>query len=131
MAAEGDGWRGSGLVLVIDDEETVRMVTARALEYMGFDVLTAEDGAAGVELFELHQEKTRCVLMDMTMPRMSGEAAFTRIQEMQPNARVVLMSGYDEHEAGQRFPVAQLAGFLQKPFDLPTLGEVIRRAVEE
>ncbi|MGE5595779.1 MAG: response regulator [Hyphomicrobiales bacterium] len=124
-------WRGTGTVLVVDDEETVRLVTARALEHMGFDVMTAGDGQAGVNLFAKHAEQVRCVLLDMTMPQMNGEQAFEAIHALKPGARVVLMSGYNEQEAAEQFAGRDLAGFIQKPFDLATLRDGVRRALGE
>ncbi|MBK6563268.1 PAS domain S-box protein [Candidatus Amarobacter glycogenicus] len=121
-------WRGSGTVLVVDDEPTVRNVTARALKSFGFDVLEAADGIEGVEMFRQHPE-IACVLLDMTMPRMNGEAAFGEIRKERPEARVILMSGYAEQDATDRFGGSGLSGFIQKPYDLATLRSVVRNAI--
>lgn len=123
-------WRGSGLVIVADDEQSVRAVTARALRAMGFEVLDAEDGAAAVQLFREHQERVALVLLDMTMPRMNGVEAFRAIREADPGARVVMMSGYSEQDATDRLATEGLAGFLQKPYELATLQATVRRVLE-
>ncbi|PFG72837.1 PAS domain-containing hybrid sensor histidine kinase/response regulator [Tepidiforma thermophila] len=120
-------WRGSGLVIVADDEPGVRKVTARALSGMGFEVLEAEDGQAAVELFAQHRERVVLVLLDMTMPRMNGQAAFRAIRALDPGAKVVLMSGYTEQDAAEQFAEGGLAGFLQKPYELGGLQELVRR----
>lgn len=128
--AEEMPWRGSGLVIVADDEQSVRAVTARALRAMGFEVLEAEDGAAAVQLFREHQERVALVLLDMTMPRMNGAEAFRAIREADPGARVVMMSGYSEQDATDRLATEGLAGFLQKPYELATLQATVRRVLE-
>ncbi len=67
-----------------------------------------------------------CVLLDMTMPRMNGEEAFHAIREIDPNAVIVLMSGFNEQEATSRFMGETLNGFIQKPYELATLREMLR-----
>jgi CheY-like chemotaxis protein len=128
--ARGAQWAGSGTILVVDDEPTVRTVTARALRAFGFDVIEASDGAEGVEAFREGRGGIACVLLDMTMPRMNGEEAYQAITEIDPAARVILMSGYSEQDATGRFEGRKLAGFIQKPYELATLREVVRAAVE-
>ncbi|MBA4149261.1 MAG: PAS domain S-box protein [Verrucomicrobia bacterium] len=124
-------WRGSGTVLVVDDEELVRMVTAQLLENFGFDVLTAGDGREGVEQFRMHADKISAVVLDMTMPNMNGEEAFLEIRKLQPEARVLLISGYSEQEATTRFAGKGLAGFLQKPFTADDLRRKMRSVLED
>jgi len=116
-------WRGSGTVLVIDDEESVRTVTGRMLKSLGFDVLTARNGREGLHVFSAHLDRISAVLLDLTMPEMDGEEAFRELRNIQPNARVILMSGFNEQEAGARFVGKGLAGFLQKPFTPDELRE--------
>ena len=114
--APAAAWRGQGTILLVDDERTVRLVTSRMLEQFGFKVLLAANGAEGVERFGDHREEITCVLMDLTMPVLDGENAYREIRAIDPNARVILMSGFNEQEAVQRFTGKGLAGFVQKPF---------------
>lgn len=131
-AAPGAGqWRGEGLVIVADDEPSVRAVTARALRSMGFEVAEAADGQEAVELFARERGRVRLVLLDMTMPRMNGEAAFRAVRVIDPAAKVVLMSGYTEQDAQEQVGADGLAGFLQKPYELSALRETVRRALGE
>ena len=118
---ESGSWRGSGTVLLVDDELTVRVTTGRMLESIGFTVLTANDGREGVERFRAGGADIRAVLLDLTMPHLDGEAAFRELRELRPDVRVLLMSGYNEQEATSRFIGKGLAGFLQKPFKVETL----------
>jgi two-component system cell cycle sensor histidine kinase/response regulator CckA len=114
-------WRGSGIVLVVDDEETVRVTAGRMLQSMGFTVITASDGREGVERFRAAAGEIRAVLLDLTMPHLDGEGAFRELRLLRPEARVLLMSGFNEQEASHRFIGKGLAGFLQKPFRLESL----------
>jgi PAS domain S-box-containing protein len=109
-------WRGSGLALVVDDEETVRAVAARSLESLGFTALTASDGAEGVRVFREHAGALRLVLLDLTMPHMNGEEAYRELHRINPAVPVVLMSGFTEKDTIDRFAGKALAGFIQKPF---------------
>jgi two-component system, cell cycle sensor histidine kinase and response regulator CckA len=117
-------WRGSGTVLVVDDEEAVRQVTRRMLRSLGFEVELAVDGLDGVHQFEALGDRLRLVLLDLTMPRMDGEAAFREFQRIKVDVPIILMSGFNEQEVVSHFGVSGLAGFLQKPF---TLGMVEAR----
>jgi PAS domain S-box-containing protein len=115
------------LLLVIDDEESVRAVITRILERAGFRVLSAADGRAGLALFHEHADSIAGVLLDLTMPQMNGEDALQAIHQVRPDARVVIMSGYDEQALTERFAPLHPAGFLQKPFNLRTLEEKVQQ----
>jgi PAS domain S-box-containing protein len=116
----------SGTALVIDDEETVREVACMMLEDIGFKVITAHDGLHGVEVFRQHQEEVVLVMLDMTMPKMGGEACFSQLKAIQPDVHVVLSSGYNEQDATSRFAGKGLAGFLQKPYTPEALEEKVQ-----
>ncbi len=128
-AAPGSPWRGSGLLLVIDDDDTVRAVTKLMLERSGFSVLAARDGAEGIALFAQHADAVRAVVLDMTMPRMDGEATFRALRAVEPEARVILSSGYAEHEATGAFATGALSGFIQKPYSAEELLATVRNAL--
>jgi signal transduction histidine kinase/CheY-like chemotaxis protein len=122
-------WRGSGTILVVEDELEVRAIVGRTLERLGFVVLTAEDGRAGVELFQQRADEIRCVLLDMTMPHMSGAESFRRIRHVRPNMPVILMSGYSEQDTIMRFAGKGLDGFLQKPFRPQQLAALLQKVL--
>jgi CheY-like chemotaxis protein len=124
-----EGWRGSGTVLVADDEESVRAVTARALALLGFEVVQADDGAGAIERAR-DRPGLSCAILDMTMPGMAGDEVFAGLRAIAPSLPVILMSGYTEQEATDRFPGEQPAAFIQKPYELSTLAGVMRRVLE-
>ena len=123
-------WRGRGTVLVVDDEETVRAVSARMLENLGFGVVLAEHGRDGFEKFQLEPDRYSLVLLDLTMPHMDGQETFRHLRALRPAVKILLMSGFNQQEAISRFAGKGLAGFVQKPFELGTLAIEIRRVLE-
>jgi PAS domain S-box-containing protein len=123
-------WRGSGCVLLVDDEEHVRKVAAAMLERLGFTVVTVSDGREAVAQLAAAPERFACVIMDFTMPGMDGEETFGELRRLRPDIKVLLTSGYNEQEAVQRFVGKGLAGFIQKPYILSTLANRLRAALE-
>ena len=109
-------YHGHGLALVIDDDQGVRSAARRMMKLFGFEVIEAENGRIGAETFARHAGEITVVLLDMTMPEMSGEETFRAIRRVREDVPVILTSGYDEVEATSRFTSKGLAGFLQKPF---------------
>jgi PAS domain S-box-containing protein len=132
VAHEGQetAWTGSGVILVVDDDETVRTVARQALELKGFQVMEAEDGRAAVALIRDHGDAVGVVLLDMTMPHMDGETAFREMRHIRPDLRVILSSGYNEMEAMNRFLGKGLKGFIQKPYGPRELLAKIQKALE-
>ena len=122
-------WRGSGTILVVDDEPAARESAHVMLEELGFDVLEATDGLAGVELFRARADSITAVLLDLTMPRMGGAQALAAMRSIRPEVRVVLMSGYSEADVGVRGGAPAPNGFLEKPFRWSELAETLRRAL--
>ncbi|HOV72480.1 MAG TPA: PAS domain S-box protein [Candidatus Hydrogenedentes bacterium] len=113
---DATAWKGSGVILVIDDEPIVRDVAAHTLEPLGFNTILACDGQEGAEMFERHCSEIVLVLLDMTMPRLSGTETYERIRAIRPDVPVILSSGYNEQDTVARFSREGLAGFIQKPY---------------
>lgn len=129
-AADRHSLTGRGTVLVIDDEEIVRRTARTTLERFGYKVLLADDGMQGVERFRELAATIDVVLLDMTMPVMSGEETFRELRLIQPEIRVILSSGYNEAEAIRRFTGKGLAGFVQKPYTSARLAEAVKSALD-
>jgi CheY-like chemotaxis protein len=124
-----EDWRGSGLVLLADDDLEVREVVGRMLERLGFEVLQAQDGRIAMELFRAHASAIVCVLLDMTMPHMDGVETFRQMRTVRPDTRVIIMSGYSEQDVTIRFAGKGLAGFLHKPFRPQELTAQLQRVL--
>jgi len=125
-ADNGEVWQGCGTVLIVDDEETICETAAMMLEGMGFSTLTARDGEEGVEVYRQHQQEITAVLLDMTMPKLDGKGTFRELKRINKDVRVILSSGYNEQDATSHFSGKGLAGFIQKPYHLDALQEIIR-----
>ncbi len=121
-------WSGAGKVLLVDDEASVREVGARMLRALGFTPVTAGDGVEGLEAFRREPGAFAAVILDLTMPRLGGEACFRELRRLSPDARVLIASGFGEQEVAQ-LAVEGLAGFIAKPYALSTLREALRRAL--
>ncbi|MEO7996707.1 MAG: response regulator [Gemmatimonadaceae bacterium] len=122
-------WKGSGTILVVDDEVAVRRTVSRMLELMGFTTLQAVDGAEGIEVFRANADAITLVMLDLTMPRLDGEQTYSELRRIRPDVRVVLMSGFNQQEAIARFTGKGLASFVQKPFSLEALRESVKAVV--
>jgi len=120
-----DDWRGSGTVLLVDDEETVRSIGVVMLKKLGFTVVTANDGREALEVYK-STPGIRFVILDLTMPRMDGEQCFRELRQLKPDISVIISSGYSEQEVAHKFTGKGLAGFVQKPYKLSALKEAIR-----
>ena len=120
----------TGTVLVVDDEESVRTLAVAYVQRLGFRAISAADGEEALRLFERHAADISCVLLDLTMPRMDGLSAFRQMRRLRPDVKVILCSGYGEQEATQRFTSEGLAGFIQKPYILRDLREMIQQTLK-
>jgi len=120
-----------GLILLIEDDESVRQVAARMIEHSGFTVLTAGDGVEGLEVFRQHIPDVRCVVCDLTMPRMGGWETLAALRVLSPGLPVILASGYDESAVMAGDHPEKPQAFLSKPYQLHALRGVIGKAVKE
>ena len=119
-------WSPTGKALVIDDDESIRDTASAMLRDIGFTtVLTAENGLIGVEVYQEYHQDIQMVLLDMTMPKLGGEATFRELRRINPSVTVILSSGYNEQEATQRFTGKGLSGFIQKPYLPDKLIEIV------
>jgi signal transduction histidine kinase/ActR/RegA family two-component response regulator len=117
-------FRGTGTVLLADDEAPVRAVTKRILEYFGFDVLEAANGREALEIFDAKQDGIALVLLDLTMPELGGTETLRALRARKPGVKVLLTSGYSEGDTRMRLSADLPDGFLEKPF---TTGELAER----
>lgn len=118
-------------ILVVDDEETVRTAAVRMLESLGLEVEHCEEGRSAIQCFERDPGRYDLVLLDMTMPGLSGVEVFRELKRLNADARVILTSGYNEQDATSRFAGKGLAGFVQKPFGLDELRAILAQVLED
>lgn len=120
----------SGTILVVDDEEPVRNLCKAMVEHFGYRVITAVDGEDALEVFQEHADEIVCVILDLTMPRMDGIAAYRELRRICPDLKVILSSGFNRQEATQRFTDQSLAGFIRKPYGLKVLQNELERVLK-
>ncbi len=123
--------QGAGLILVVDDEETVRQIARRSLEHWHYRVVMAENGQAAIEILPRLDAQLRAVILDLTMPVMGGEEALEYFQRMRPDVPVILTSGYSEIEAMRRMRGKGVSAFLHKPFTAEQLGRKLRDVLKK
>ncbi len=124
-----ENWHGSGTILLVDDEETIRGIASEMLIELGFTVITADDGREAVATFKANPGIS-LVLLDLTMPNMDGEQCFRELLQLNPNLKVIMSSGYNEQEVSEKFIGKGLSGFIQKPYRLSVL-KVLLRSLEK
>ena len=122
---------GEGLILVIDDEELIRDNAADMLEECGYQVLTAANGRQGVELYRQQQHEISAVLLDLVMPVMTGKEAFLALQQINPQVKVLLSSGFRQDTRVDEILTAGAAGFIQKPYSLYDLSRTISQILDQ
>lgn len=114
--------RGTGTVLVVEDELSLLNMVKKVLERQGYDVLTAVDGQDGLDKYTENKESIDLVLLDLTMPRMAGTTVLEKIIEMDPKARVIISSGQSDEDL---FKLPNAMGYLRKPYQIKDLVQII------
>ena len=114
-------------VLVVDDDEAIREVAADILVDHGFTVVTAASGPEGIDQFRRLQTQVGVVLLDMKMPGMNGKQTYQVLRELEPNIKVIFMSGYSETEVTTQLGDGQPLPFLSKPYSAELLTEQVRQ----
>jgi len=120
--------KDTGAVLLVEDEEMLRIMAARMIARLGYTVLKASDGLEAVNVFRLRQDQIRCVLCDLTMPRMGGWETLTALRKIAPDIPVILTSGYNEVQVMAGNHPEQPQFFLSKPYTLGQLDAAIQHA---
>ncbi|WP_136514155.1 hybrid sensor histidine kinase/response regulator [Geomonas edaphica] len=122
---EEAAWEGAGKALLVDDEEVVLDIGTQMLRELGFATVTARDGREALEVYRT-TPGIRFVILDLTMPHMSGDQCLVELKKIDPDVKVVISSGFSEIEVKQKFAGSEPAGFIQKPYRLSALREVLK-----
>lgn len=125
------GRRAKGAVLVVDDETVVRQMARAALERHGYEVMLAENGRQAIELFNQNPMHFSLVVLDLSMPGLSGVQTLPELRRTRPEIPVLITSGYTEAQTLGMFAGQNVAGFLQKPFSPQILVTRIGAALEQ
>jgi PAS domain S-box-containing protein len=122
--------RGSETVLLVEDEEAVRLFAASVLRRQGYEVLEAHNGLHAIELLERTESKVRLIVTDVVMPEMGGPALVAKLQGLHPELPVLYMSGYAERAVVHNGLVKSKQAFLQKPFTPIVLARKVREVLD-
>jgi PAS domain S-box-containing protein len=122
--------RGDGHILVVDDEETVRNVTANALRELGYSVSLCADGVEAVDFFRKHHGDVDLVILDLIMPRLSGEHVFRLMIDIDPSARVLIASAFSLGRTVNALLEQGAVGFLKKPFRIEEVSREVAKNIK-
>jgi DNA-binding response OmpR family regulator len=122
---------GTERILLVEDNEPLRVAVTIALEELGYEVLTAENGAQGLLLYSELGGDVSLILTDLVMPEMSGFEMINAIQEQSPSVKVVVMAGYPKDESQTGALAKRVLDWIQKPIDLVGLSARVRAALDK
>lgn len=117
--------KGSGTILLVDDEEIIRITSKKMLEDMGYDLLVAKNGLEATEIFKESHHKIDLVLMDMIMPKMGGYDAFLKMKEISPDCKIIIASGFSKDDSLYNLRKRGLSGFIRKPYKTEALSTLL------
>jgi PAS domain S-box-containing protein len=123
--------RGSGTILVVDDEEIIRRLLDEMLQEMGFKVLTAENGLEALEIYRKFNSEIQVVLIDMIMPKLDGKETFLEMKKINPDVRAIISTGFTKDIAVQETLDQGIVGFIQKPYRFEELSDAISKALPD
>jgi PAS domain S-box-containing protein len=123
--------KGSGTILLIDDEEMIIKVGEELLQELGYKVLVARSGQGAIKLYKKNTDKIDLVIMDMIMPGMGGGETFDHLKEINPDIKVLLSSGYSINGQASEILERGCDGFIQKPFNINQLSEKIQGIIAQ
>ncbi len=121
--------RGSGRILVVDDEEVVRNVAIEMLGRLGYEVTAVPDGQACIDFYQEHGDTVDLVIIDMIMPEMEGRECFRELKTLDPDVRAVLSTGFGYNERARAIIDEGMLGFVEKPYQIVALGEKLHRVL--
>ncbi|MEW6456816.1 MAG: MEDS domain-containing protein [Acidobacteriota bacterium] len=121
---------GSGRILVVDDEELIRDLASDILKVLGYDVILAKDGMEAINIYKNEKDKIDLVLLDIIMPKLSGKETYLELKKINPDVKVIISSGYSKDGYAQEILDEGAHGFIQKPYQINQLGELLREVLK-
>ncbi|GEM_PF-1239751 len=118
--------KGSGTILVVDDEEYILTADKAMLNELGYEVLLANGGKEAIRVFGENRDRINLLILDLVMPDLSGETVYDRVKALRPDVRVILSSGYSIEGQAESILKKGCDGFIQKPYNLNQLAQKIR-----
>ena len=122
---------GSETILFADDEESLRNMGRVFLERLGYQVIVAQDGQEAVDLYKDNFKTIQAIILDMTMPRLTGRQTLKRILQINPEAKVILASGFTSEGTAKELMQEGASDFLPKPYTIFPLAQMLRKVIEK
>jgi CheY-like chemotaxis protein len=122
--------RGEETILLVEDEDAVRALARRVLQDCGYTIVEARDGATAVSLGEQHRGRLHLVVTDVILPGMGGREAAERLLKLQPNVKVLFLSGYTDDAVVRHGILEAEVALLQKPFSPMALAQKVREVLD-
>jgi two-component system cell cycle sensor histidine kinase/response regulator CckA len=127
----GPDLTGVGTILLVEDEDAVRVFSTRALKNKGYNVLEARSGEEALEVLAREGDKIDLTITDVVMPQMDGPTLYKHMQERWPHMKVVFVSGYTEDRLREQFKSGEVIHFLGKPFSLKQLASKVKELLND
>jgi len=121
--------KGTGTLLVIDDDNMVRKVVSSSLTVLGYDTIEATSGGDAVEIYRARHAEIRAVVLDMVMPGMTGKATYLALRDIEPSVVVLLMSGHTLNEQVQEILDLGVRSFVSKPYSIAVLAKAMAELI--
>ncbi|MFA4993800.1 MAG: ATP-binding protein [Bdellovibrionales bacterium] len=127
----GPDLTGAGTILLVEDEDAVRVFSSRALRNKGYNILEARSGEEAIEVLKNEGDKVDLIVSDVVMPQMDGPTMYKHVREKWPKIKVIFVSGYTEDRLREQFTSGETIYFLPKPFTLKQLAGKVKDVMEE
>ena len=123
--------RGNGLVLVIDDEPMVRQIANKILTHYGYNVILAEEGEQGLEIYQQRSKEIDLIILDINMPKMSGDEIFPLLQKVNPDVKVIITTGFVKDTKSELLKDKGIVEYIQKPYTMKVLASAVAKALKK
>lgn len=117
-----------GKVLIIDDDKNILFTLSMRLEYLGYKVITADNGLEG--LFMARSESPDTILLDIKMPGINGMEVLEGLKMLSPSSDVIIMTAYEDEDIPRKAISKNSFFFMRKPLSIPLLDHIIKKAIE-
>ncbi len=128
---ESDIYKGEGTILIVEDEKQVRTMEKRILEKSGYNVLTVENGREAIELYRENSNNIDLIILDMIMPEMGGKECFYKLKEINPNAKIIVITGYKTDAIITGLIKEGISGIIEKPFNIHNFTKEVHNALSK
>ena len=123
--------RGSGKILIVDDEEEVRHLFEEMLTELGYTTISCDNGEEAAEYYRKHYKEIDLVILDVMMPELNGHDCYVKLKKTNPDIKALITSGYSDDEGVNKIIGKGALGFIQKPFTINELSKVVYKAIDK